>query len=90
MLQADLCQRESALSSTLQTENQRQIFLCAQIMSFMRKDRVLEDRVGEIKVKGDVGQALHSENIFFFLRKRQKLCTNKDLTRISFLRSVEW
>ena len=51
-------------------------------MSFMRKDRVLEDRVGEIRVKGDVGQALHSENIFFFLCKRQKLCTKKDLTPI--------
>ena len=47
-------------------------------MSFMRKDRVSEGRVGEIRVKGDVGQASHSENIFFFLRKRQKLCTDPD------------
>ena len=51
-------------------------------MSFMRKDRVLEYRVGEIRVKGDVGQALHSENVFFFLCKRQKLYTKKDLTPI--------
>ena len=48
----------------------------------MRKDRVLEYRVGEIRVKGDVGQALHSENVFFFLCKRQKLYTKKDLTPI--------
>ncbi len=29
----------------------------------MRMDRILEDRVGEIIVKGDLGQALHSENM---------------------------
>ena len=80
MLKADLCQRESVLRNckigdtklkkTRENQGQKpknrgRVFLCAQIMSFMTKDRFLEDRVGEIRVKGDLCQALHSENIFF-------------------------
>ena len=42
-------------------------------MTFMRKVRVFEDRVGEIRVKGDLGQALHSENIFFLSSSTTKV-----------------
>ena len=43
----------------------KEIWVRSFFVTFMRKDRVFEDRVGEIRVKGDLGQALHSENIFF-------------------------
>ena len=44
-----LPEKAQLLSFTGGGQNRGQVFLCAQIMSFMRKGRVLEDRVGEIR-----------------------------------------